>query len=161
MEDEPKPNEDEEKEVYEAKQDLIEEYEGDEEDFEQTDLAGVVRCILSQNKTQEVWHRTNILQTLVKIGDKVCKIIIDSRSCVNAISHKAVKTLGLHPVPHPSPYKVSWIDSTSIPIKSRCQVQLQLQSYQNRVWCDVVPMGVSSIILGRPWLYDHDATLYG
>ena len=22
-------------------------------------------------------------------------------------------------------------------------------------------MGVSSIILGRPWLYDHDATLYG
>ena len=22
-------------------------------------------------------------------------------------------------------------------------------------------MGVSSIILGRPWLYDHDAILYG
>ena len=22
-------------------------------------------------------------------------------------------------------------------------------------------MGVSSIILGRPWLYDHDATLFG
>ena len=22
-------------------------------------------------------------------------------------------------------------------------------------------MGVSSIILGRPWLFDHDATLYG
>ena len=25
----------------------------------------------------------------------------------------------------------------------------------------MLPMGVSSIILGRPWLYDHDATLFG
>ena len=80
---------------------------------------------------------------------------------MNAISTKAVKNLGLATVPHPNPYKVSWIDSTSIPIKSRCLVQIQLQSYQEKVWCDVLPMGVSSIILGRPWLFDHDATLYG
>ena len=38
---------------------------------------------------------------------------------------------------------------------------IQFQSYQEEVWCDVLPMGVSSIILGRPWLYDHDVTLYG
>ena len=24
-----------------------------------------------------------------------------------------------------------------------------------------MPMGVSSIILGRPWLFDHDATIFG
>jgi len=47
VEDELEPNKDEEEEVYEAEPDLIEEYKGDEGDFEQTDLAGIVRCILS------------------------------------------------------------------------------------------------------------------
>ena len=103
----------------------MEEYEGDE-DYVEPDLVGVVRCILTQSKTQDDWRRTNILHTFVKLGDKVCKIIIDSGSCVNAISTNAVKTLGLSTVPHPNPYKVSWIDSTSIPIKSRCLVQIQL-----------------------------------
>ena len=80
---------------------------------------------------------------------------------MNAISANTIKTLGLPTAPHPNPYKVSWIDSTSILIKSRCLVQLQLQSYQEKVRCDILPMEESSIILGRPWLFDHDATLYG
>ena len=119
-------------EVYQAEDNLAEEYEGDEE-FLENDLVGVVRRILTQTQVQEDWRRTNVLQTFIKIGDKVCKIIIDSGSCVNAISTNAVKTLGLATVPHPQPYKVSWIDSTSIPIKSRCLVQIQLQSYQEKV----------------------------
>jgi len=151
-------NEEFEEEVYEAGMNLVDEYEREEESTE-SDQLGVVRCILSQSRVQEDWHRTNILQTFLKLEDKVCKIIIDSGSCVNAIFASTVKMLGLTPVPHPNPYKVSWVDSTSIPIQSRCQVQIQMQSYQEKIWCDVLPMGVSSIILGRPWLYDHDATL--
>ena len=96
----------------------------------------------------------------MRLGEKVCKITIDNENCVNAISTSIVKNLGLNPVSHPSPYKVSWIDSTSMPIKSRCLVPIQIQSYQEKVWCDVLLMEISSIILGRPWLYDHDATLY-
>ena len=148
-------------EVYEAEDCLADEYEGDEENLDSSDLLGVVRCIMTQTKEQEDWRRTNILQTFVKIKEKVCKIVIDSGSCVNAISTSAAKSLGLSVVPHPNPYKVSWIDSTSIPIKLRCQVQIQIQSYQDKVWCDVLPMGVSSIILGRPWLFDHDVTIFG
>ena len=33
--------------------------------------------------------------------------------------------------------------------------------YQDDIWCDVISMDVGSIILGRPWLYDLDVTLYG
>ena len=47
MEDEPEPNEDEGEEVYEAEINLIKEYEGEEEEFDQSDLIGVVRYILS------------------------------------------------------------------------------------------------------------------
>jgi len=33
--------------------------------------------------------------------------------------------------------------------------------YQDNIWCDVISMDVGSIILGRPWLFDLDVTLYG
>ena len=160
-EGESEPLENDEEEVYEAGDCLADEYEGDEENVDSSDVLGVVRCIMTQTKEQEDWRRTSILHTFVKIGEKVCKIVIDSGSCVNAISTSAAKSLGLPTEPHPNPYKVSWIDSTSIPIKQRCQVRIQLQSYQERIWCDVLPMGVSSIILGRPWLFDHDVTIFG
>ena len=38
---------------------------------------------------------------------------------------------------------------------------IRIQSYQEKVQCDILLMGVCNIILGQPWLYDHDATLYG
>ena len=85
---------------------LDEDYEGDEALVDH-DLLGVVRCILTQAKEQEDWRRTSILQTFIKISEKVCKVILDSGSCVNAISNNTIKNLGLSPVPHPNPYKVS------------------------------------------------------
>ena len=91
----------------------------------------------------------------------MCKVIINSRSCINAISTGTVTRLGLTPVDHPSPYRVSWVDSTSIPIHLRCLVSLQFHAYREDIWCDVLPMEVESVILGRPWLFDWDATLYG
>jgi len=31
----------------------------------------------------------------------------------------------------------------------------------DKIWCDVVTMVVGHIILGKPWLYDLDVTIYG
>ena len=61
---------------------------------------------------------------------------------------------------HPKPYKVFWIDTTSLSITEQCQVPLKMAGYQDDIWCDVISMDVGSIILGRPWLYDLDVTLY-
>lgn len=30
--------------------------------------------------------------------------------------------------------------------------------YQEGIWCNVLPMDVSDVLFGRPWLYDHDVT---
>ena len=124
-ENETEPIEPLEEEVYQAEDNLVDKYEG-EEDFESSDLLGIVRCILTQARTQDGWCKTSILQTFVKLEDKICKIIIDSGSCVNTISASTIKTLGLLITLHSSPYKVSWIDSTSIPIMFRCLVPIQL-----------------------------------
>ena len=46
-------------------------------------------------------------------------------------------------------------------IKERCEVPLHIAGTRSEIWCDVISMDVGSIILGRPWLFDADVTIYG
>lgn len=103
--------------------------------------------------------RTSLFQTITKLGDKYLKLIIDSGSSLNVVAKSAVASYGLKSEPHPQP--VAWIDKTSVPVTERCLVPLHLGSYQESVWGDVLPMDVAHILLGRPWLYDHDITRFG
>ena len=68
---------------------------------------GVVRCDIAQPLPSYDWRRTSILTTTILINDKTCKILINSESCVNAISRNTVNRKGLKPVQYPKPYKVS------------------------------------------------------
>ncbi|GFZ02122.1 hypothetical protein Acr_15g0007310 [Actinidia rufa] len=80
-----------------------------DEDCEGGDVTlGVVRCALTQAKEDNDWRRNAIFYTYIKCGEKDCKVIIDSGSCINAVSSSTVSRLGLKPVPHPSPYHVPW-----------------------------------------------------
>ena len=88
-------------------------------------------------------------------------MIIDSGSSINAISERALKQLGFPFEKHPTPYKVSWVTNSSLPIDKRCLVDIRILSYEDQVWLDVVPMDIGSIILGRPWLYDNDVRIRG
>ncbi|CAL8990389.1 unnamed protein product [Prunus brigantina] len=123
----------------------------------------VVRCTLAQpRKEAEDWRRTSIFHTYIKSGDKDCKVVIDNGSCINVVSTLTVSRLGLSPEKHLAPYKVAWIDDTSsIPVTQRCHVPIQFSSYKDHVWCDVVDMDVSHILLGRPWIYDYNVTILG
>ena len=60
-EEAPVPTEDYEEEVYEAKVNLIDENEGDEEIIDSSKILEVVGYILTQTKEREDWRRTNIL----------------------------------------------------------------------------------------------------
>ena len=133
----------------------------DRDDRLDTLVVSVVRCALAQPKDHDDWRRTTIFQTYVKSGTKDCRVIVDSWSCTNAISSNIVSRLGLKSIPHPTPYKVSWVDSSSITIKERCLVSIQILSYKDEIWCDVILMDVGHLILGRPWLFDMDVTLFG
>jgi len=96
----------------------------------------------------------------MKIGDKNCKIIVNSGSCINAVSSKLVSMIGLEAVPHPCPCKVSWVNTTSIKVNKRCLVPVQFATYKDQIWCDVLAIGtMCPAILERPWLFDLDVTL--
>ena len=75
----------------------------------------VIRCAFS--KENDDWRRTTIFHTFIKIGDKNWKVILDSRSCVNAVSSKMIEKVGGKAESHPHPYKVSWINSTTLDVK--------------------------------------------
>jgi len=54
----------------------------------------------------------------------------------------------MRPVKHPNPYKVTWIDATSIDVQERCQIPIQFGTYTDNVWYDILHMDVGHIILG-------------
>jgi len=62
------------------------------------------------------WRQSTIFQTLTKVSDKICQVIIDSGSCVNAVTSNMTK-FELKPVPYRQPYKVSWVNSVSIDVE--------------------------------------------
>ncbi|XXG44746.1 hypothetical protein AAC387_Pa02g0015 [Persea americana] len=58
---------------------------------------------------------------------------------------------------HPAPYKLSWFKrSNEIPVTRKALVSFSIGGrYHEDVRCDVAPMDVTHILLGRPWQYDR------
>ena len=90
--------------------------------------------------------------------DKVVKVIIDGGSCHNLASKEMVEKLGLKLLKHPHPYHVQWLNiSGSIKIAQRVKVPFKIGEYIDTVECDVAPMTVCHMLLGRPWQYDRSS----
>lgn len=61
---------------------------------------------------------------------------------------------------HLRPYKVAWVDKTTMQISKRCWVLIQFATYKDRVWCNVLIVDVSYILFERPWLDNSDVVHY-
>jgi hypothetical protein len=58
---------------------------------------------------------------------------------------------------HPSPYFIQWLsDAGEMKVSHIVRVDFQIGAYKDTVKCDVVPMTVCHLLLGRPWQYDRD-----
>jgi hypothetical protein len=63
---------------------------------------------------------------------------------------------------HLSPYKMQRLtDCGAMRVSNMVTVQFSIGKYHDQVDCIVVPMQACQLLLGRPWLYDHDAQLRG
>ena len=49
----------------------------------------------------------------------------------------------------------------TLPVTQRCLVSIQIGDYKNKIYCNVLPMDVAHVLLGRPWLYDLNVTNFG
>ena len=119
-------------------------------------LVSVVRRILAALKVdEEDWRRTSMFQMLVRCGNQANKLIIDRGSCMNVVSSSTIERLKLPIESHPQPYKVAWIDNASILVTHRC-LFFSCGIYSDFIMCDMIPMQVTHILLGRPWLFDQN-----
>ncbi|CAA7017008.1 unnamed protein product [Microthlaspi erraticum] len=116
------------------------------------------RVCLAPTKTEEPWLKSNLFQSTCTINGKICRFVIDSGSSNNVISEEAMRKLGLKREDHPTPYNLQWIkEEIDMRIKHRALVNFSIRNhYKDRVYCDVAPMDVGHLILGRPWQYDRE-----
>eukprot|EP00253_Pinus_taeda_P011069 PITA_11069 len=110
-------------------------------------------------EVSEPTQRKSLFRTVCKSHGKCCKVIIDSGSTDNLVATEMVEKLGLKQLKHPTPYKVSWIQKGhQLLVDGQCEVEFRIGKYHDTVVCDIMPMDVCHILLGRPWQYDRRVT---
>ncbi|KAK1648292.1 hypothetical protein QYE76_066097 [Lolium multiflorum] len=117
----------------------------------------VTRVLTTQPQAMED-QRCNIFQTRAGIGGKSIKVIIDGGSCHNLASTELCEKLNLTLRKHPHPYHVQWLsDKGNVKIQHTVTVNFKIGPYEDTIECDVVPMTVCHMLLGRPWQFDKKA----
>jgi hypothetical protein len=102
-------------------------------------------------------QRTILFRTACKTKDRKCKVIVDSGSTDNLVSTEMVEKLELKTIDHLSPYKVSWLQKGhQVSVTKQCLVDIKIGGYNDKILCDVIPMDVCHLLLGRPWQYDRN-----
>jgi hypothetical protein len=110
-----------------------------------------------EKEVEDTAQRNRIFRTACKTKDRVCKVIMDSGSTDNLISTEMVEKLELEMTDHPSPYKVSWLQKGhQVNVTKQCLVDIKIGGYKDKILCDVIPMDVCHLLLGRPWKYDRN-----
>ena len=84
-------------------------------------------------------------------------MIIDSGSTENLVSTEMVEKINLDTTGHLSLYRVSWLQKGhQVMVSRQCKVEFKIDSYKDDFLCDVIPMDVCHVLLGRPWKCDRN-----
>ena len=101
-------------------------------------------------------QRKALFWTVCKSHGKCYKLIIDCGSTDNLVAMKMVGKLVLKKLKHPTPYRVSWLQKGhELLVNKQCEVEFHIGKYKEKVTCDIMPMEVCHILLGRPLKYDR------
>jgi hypothetical protein len=110
-----------------------------------------------EKEVESSFQRTRLFRIACKTKDRVCKVIVDSGSTDNLVSTEMVEKLELETTDHPSPYRVLWLQKGhQVTVTKQCLVEFKIGGYNDKILCDVIPMDVCHLLLGRPWKYDRN-----
>nr|KYP31332.1 hypothetical protein KK1_048429 [Cajanus cajan] len=118
------------------------------------DLLLVRRLLNNQSSKIDQSQRENLFQTKCKVLESTCSLIVDIGSTSNCCSTRLVDKLALTTKPHPKPYKMQWINEDSVIVNQQASIPISIGNYKENVLCDIVPLEVSHVLLGRPWQFD-------
>ena len=134
----------------------------DDLDLNDKGMLGIIRPLLTAfnqdvQVNEDCYHRGKVFQTRVNCKKQICSLVIDTGSCINAISEDAVQKLGLKVEPLLNPYYVAWVTNTKLKFDKQCLVTFEIGKLKETVMCDVLPLKPCHIILGQPWIWDRNA----
>jgi hypothetical protein len=110
-----------------------------------------------EKEVENTVQRNSLFQAACKTKDRVCKVIVDSGSTDNLVSIEMVEKLELEMTEHPSPYKFLLLQKGhQVNVTKQCLVEFKIGGYNDKILCDVIPMDVFHLFLGRPWKYDKN-----
>lgn len=109
-------------------------------------------ALLKVSTIKEPPQRKYVFRTSCKVQGKVCKVIVDLGSTINIAFVEMVTKLNLQRIPHPHPYKVSWLNKgQQALISEQVWIEFSIGEYKDRVLCDVVEINACHLLLGMPW----------
>jgi hypothetical protein len=83
-------------------------------------------------------------------------IIIDNSSQNNFNLVEVVKWLALPTTLHPQSYTIEWLrQGSDLCIIQQCRFPYDINPFKDEVLCDVTPLEVCDVILGKPYLWKH------
>lgn len=104
-----------------------------------------------QVKEEDLEQKKNIFHTQCLIGEKMGIMIIDGGSCANVASTTLVEKLRLKCEKYPRPYKLQRLnDNREVKVTKQVVISFAIERYSDEITCDVVPMLVDHLLLGRP-----------
>ena len=87
---------------------------------------------------------------------KVCSIIIDGGSCTNVTSKTLINKLQISAKEHTSPYSLQWLrPNDKVTTSRQALIPFFIGLDCGEVICDVLPMDVCHLLLGRLRLFDN------
>ena len=120
------------------------------------------RILKTEAKPPDEDQRDKLFMTRVRIGDRLCDVIIDSGSCTNVVSSSFIQDTNHPTIDHPQPYKLHWLNNTSdVEVTKQALISFKLDLWEDQILCDVCPMDACHMLLGRPWQFDRFAKYNG
>jgi hypothetical protein len=109
-----------------------------------------------EEKVDSSAQRCRLFRMTCKTKGWKCKVIVDSGSTDNLVLTEMVEKLELKMNKHLSPYKVTWLQKGhQVCVTKQFLVNFKMGEYKDEILCDVIPMDVCHVLLGRPWQYDR------
>jgi hypothetical protein len=113
--------------------------------------------LIPEKEVKNPTQRNRLFWTTCKTKDRVCKVIVDNGSTDNLVSTEMVEKLELETIVHPNPYRFLWLQTRhQVNVTKQCLVEFKIGGYKDEILCDVIPMDVCHLLLGRPWKYDRN-----
>ena len=148
--------------ISEDESDFVEEEEEEQVAYWEKGELLVIRWNLNMQVRKEEEQRDNIFYTHCNIHGNLCGLIIDSESCTNVASTTLVSKLNLTITKHLHPHHLQWLNNKwALKVTEQVVVLFTIGEYIDEVVCDVVPMNVSHLLLGRPWQFDCEVVHNG